>query len=236
MPLAATLATAGVFDAFGGAAKMDALLHGHSYSGHAIGLSAAAAALAIFNDPAANPALCAPAHLRAGGNAAAPAPWSSVSSCVQAAAAIVGGRELHAAEGSEKPSGSSCVETLAAVVGGREARATGGAGGAGVRSSAAGEPSAFADGQGRLEPGSGPGGGTSAAGGGSQAVVGARGLGPRAQGVGCACAQPCGRLVELWDPAATAALSVRPDVTRVVAIGARALLPLMLCMLQGICV
>ena len=60
MPLAATLATAGVFDAFAGAAKTDALLHGHSYSGHAIGLSAAAAALDIYADPAANPALCAP--------------------------------------------------------------------------------------------------------------------------------------------------------------------------------
>ncbi|KAK9827392.1 hypothetical protein WJX81_006165 [Elliptochloris bilobata] len=57
VPLAATLATADVFDAFAGAAKTDALLHGHSYSGHAIGLSAAAAALEIYADPAANPAL-----------------------------------------------------------------------------------------------------------------------------------------------------------------------------------
>lgn len=221
MPLAATLATAGVFDAFGGAAKTDALLHGHSYSGHAIGLSAAAAALAIFDDPAANPALCAPAHLRADRSTTAPTPQQEVSSCVQAAAAVVGGREMDAAEGAEEPRVGSCVEAAAADVGGRELRAAGGAGGAGAGSSAAGEPSsACVDGRGRLEPGSGPGGSTSAAGGGGRAAGGAGGLGLSAQGVGCACEQPCGRLVELWDPAATAALSMRPDVARVVAIGA----------------
>ena len=183
MPLAATLATAGVFDAFGGAAKTDALLHGHSYSGHAIGLSAAAAALAIFDDPAANPALCAPAHLRADRNAALGA-RESVSSCVQAAAAVVGGRELDAAEAAQHSQAGGCVEAVAAVAGGGEAS-------------------------------------TSAARGGRQPVGGAGGLGLGAQGVGCACERPCGRLVELWDPAATAALSMRPDVARVAAIGGR---------------
>ena len=241
MPLAATLATAGVFDAFGGAAKTDALLHGHSYSGHAIGLSAAAAALAIFDDPAANPALCAPSHLRTGGDAA-PASQERVSRCVEAAAAVMGGRELDTAQGAGSPRAGSCVEEVAAVVGDREVDAAGGAGSAGAGDSGAAELSrALMDGPGSLGPSAGaavgrtaakagrapgtsvgslvpssePAGSTSTVGG--STLVG--GLGPSAQG--CACEQPCGRLVELWDPAATATLSMRPDVARVVAVGAR---------------
>ncbi|KAK9815939.1 hypothetical protein WJX72_012312 [[Myrmecia] bisecta] len=70
VPLAATLATKAVFDAFQGASKLDALLHGHSYSGHAIGCSAAVAALQIYSDPTLNPSLCAPAS--AGRNATCP--------------------------------------------------------------------------------------------------------------------------------------------------------------------
>jgi len=36
---------------------MDALLHGHSYSGHPVGASAGVSALSIFANPALNPAL-----------------------------------------------------------------------------------------------------------------------------------------------------------------------------------
>jgi len=50
VPLAATLASEEVFDAFRGAEKTDALLHGHSYSAHAIGCAAACSALDIFSD------------------------------------------------------------------------------------------------------------------------------------------------------------------------------------------
>jgi dethiobiotin synthetase/adenosylmethionine--8-amino-7-oxononanoate aminotransferase len=46
-----------VFEAFAGDSKMDALLHGHSYSGHACGASAGVSALSIFSNPALNPAL-----------------------------------------------------------------------------------------------------------------------------------------------------------------------------------
>ena len=55
VPLAVTLATDAVFDAFRGATKPEALLHGHSYSAHAIGCSAACAALDLYADPARNP-------------------------------------------------------------------------------------------------------------------------------------------------------------------------------------
>ena len=57
VPLAATLATEDVFAAFQGDAKTDALLHGHSYSAHAIGCAAAVHSLALFRDPEANPNL-----------------------------------------------------------------------------------------------------------------------------------------------------------------------------------
>jgi dethiobiotin synthetase/adenosylmethionine--8-amino-7-oxononanoate aminotransferase len=48
-----------VFEAFEGASKTDALLHGHSYCGYPIGCAAAVAALRLYED-AANPALCTP--------------------------------------------------------------------------------------------------------------------------------------------------------------------------------
>jgi len=57
VPLAATLSTEEVFDAFRGSEKTDALLHGHSYSAHAIGCAAACSALDIFADAATNPNL-----------------------------------------------------------------------------------------------------------------------------------------------------------------------------------
>ena len=61
VPLAATLAGEHVFDAFRGAHKTDALLHGHSYSGHAIGCAAAVEALDALGDPARNTNLVAAA-------------------------------------------------------------------------------------------------------------------------------------------------------------------------------
>ncbi len=59
MPLAATLATAEVFEAFKSSSKVDALLHGHSYSGYPIGCAAAVEALRILGSRQ-NPSLCTP--------------------------------------------------------------------------------------------------------------------------------------------------------------------------------
>ncbi|CAK9181202.1 unnamed protein product [Ilex paraguariensis] len=50
VPLAATLATDAVFDAFVGDSKLKALLHGHSYSAHAMGCTAAAKSIKWFKD------------------------------------------------------------------------------------------------------------------------------------------------------------------------------------------
>jgi dethiobiotin synthetase/adenosylmethionine--8-amino-7-oxononanoate aminotransferase len=55
VPLAVTLASEAVFAAFSGATKPQALLHGHSYSAHAIGCAAACAALDAYADPTRNP-------------------------------------------------------------------------------------------------------------------------------------------------------------------------------------
>ena len=60
LPLAVTLAGEAVFDAFAGAGKLDALLHGHSYTAHPVGCAVAAAALDAYADPGANPNLCCP--------------------------------------------------------------------------------------------------------------------------------------------------------------------------------
>ncbi|KAF5183987.1 Adenosylmethionine-8-amino-7-oxononanoate aminotransferase [Thalictrum thalictroides] len=54
IPLAATLATESVFDAFKGDTKHMALLHGHSYSAHAMGCTAATKAIQWFKDPVRN--------------------------------------------------------------------------------------------------------------------------------------------------------------------------------------
>jgi bifunctional dethiobiotin synthetase / adenosylmethionine---8-amino-7-oxononanoate aminotransferase len=48
VPLAVTLATEDVFNAFLGESKRDALLHGHSFTGHAIGCAAAVESLATY--------------------------------------------------------------------------------------------------------------------------------------------------------------------------------------------
>ncbi|GAB4838211.1 Bifunctional dethiobiotin synthetase/7,8-diamino-pelargonic acid aminotransferase, mitochondrial [Ancistrocladus abbreviatus] len=54
IPLSATLATEAVFEAFMGDSKLKALLHGHSYSGHAMGCTAASRAIRWFKDPMRN--------------------------------------------------------------------------------------------------------------------------------------------------------------------------------------
>lgn len=54
LPLSATLATSAVFDAFSGDTKLQALLHGHSYAGNAIGCAVACEAYDIFSSPALN--------------------------------------------------------------------------------------------------------------------------------------------------------------------------------------
>lgn len=60
LPLAATLATRGVFAAFESGDKLRALLHGHSYSAHTLGCAAGAASLELLPDPGLNPNACAP--------------------------------------------------------------------------------------------------------------------------------------------------------------------------------
>ncbi|KAJ1697981.1 hypothetical protein LUZ63_006493 [Rhynchospora breviuscula] len=57
IPLAATLATEDVFQVFRGNSKLRALLHGHSYSAHALGCTAAAKAVQWFKDSRTNPNL-----------------------------------------------------------------------------------------------------------------------------------------------------------------------------------
>ena len=54
LPLSATLATPDIFQVFTGGSKLDALLHGHSYAGNAIGCAVGAEALDILSDPASN--------------------------------------------------------------------------------------------------------------------------------------------------------------------------------------
>ncbi|EKX52140.1 hypothetical protein GUITHDRAFT_161318 [Guillardia theta CCMP2712] len=59
VPLALTVASEDVFQAFTGSEKSEALLHGHSYTAHPIGCSVAIAAFDIFSDPELNPNLSA---------------------------------------------------------------------------------------------------------------------------------------------------------------------------------
>ena len=60
VPLAATLATERVFEAFAEGGKAGALLHGHSYSAHAVGCAAACESLRMLSDPRLNPSVCSP--------------------------------------------------------------------------------------------------------------------------------------------------------------------------------
>ena len=55
LPLSATLASSAIFEAFQDESKLKALLHGHSYTAHAIGCSAAVTALDLYTDPNSNP-------------------------------------------------------------------------------------------------------------------------------------------------------------------------------------
>ncbi|CAM0911561.1 unnamed protein product [Alopecurus aequalis] len=54
VPLAATVTTEAVFEAFESDSKLTALLHGHSYTAHAMGCSAAVKAIQWFRDPSTN--------------------------------------------------------------------------------------------------------------------------------------------------------------------------------------
>lgn len=54
IPLAVTLTKEAIFEVFKGDSKLMALLHGHSYSAHAVGCTAAAKAIKWFKDPQAN--------------------------------------------------------------------------------------------------------------------------------------------------------------------------------------
>ena len=54
LPLSATLATNSCFEAFQHDSKLKALLHGHSYTAHAIGCGAANTALDMYTDPGCN--------------------------------------------------------------------------------------------------------------------------------------------------------------------------------------
>jgi dethiobiotin synthetase/adenosylmethionine--8-amino-7-oxononanoate aminotransferase len=60
VPMALTLASEAVFEAFKGDEKTYALLHGHSYTAHPIGCAAALEALRLYQDPEFNPNLCNP--------------------------------------------------------------------------------------------------------------------------------------------------------------------------------
>ncbi|KAJ1433507.1 Pyridoxal phosphate-dependent transferase, major domain [Sesbania bispinosa] len=55
IPLAATLATDAIFDSFIGDSKLKALLHGHSFTAHAMGCMAAVKSIQWFKDPCSNP-------------------------------------------------------------------------------------------------------------------------------------------------------------------------------------
>ncbi|GLI70360.1 hypothetical protein VaNZ11_015135, partial [Volvox africanus] len=59
-PMAVTLATRQVFEAFAGPSKLFALLHGHSYTAYPIGCAAAVASLELLSNSETNPNLCAP--------------------------------------------------------------------------------------------------------------------------------------------------------------------------------
>lgn len=74
LPLAATLASEAVFASFLGSHKTDALLHGHSFAGSAVGCAAALSALRLLGERGSNPnvgrsgrlrSLWCPARLRA---------------------------------------------------------------------------------------------------------------------------------------------------------------------------
>ncbi|XP_062196440.1 bifunctional dethiobiotin synthetase/7,8-diamino-pelargonic acid aminotransferase, mitochondrial [Phragmites australis] len=54
VPLAATLATEEIFESFKSDSKLTALLHGHSYTAHAMGCSAAVKAIQWYRDPSTN--------------------------------------------------------------------------------------------------------------------------------------------------------------------------------------
>ena len=60
VPMALTLASEEVFQAFGGGSKAEALLHGHSYTAHAVGCSAGLYSLKTLGNPESNRNICTP--------------------------------------------------------------------------------------------------------------------------------------------------------------------------------
>ena len=100
VPLAATLATAATFEAFAAGGKAGALLHGHSYSAHAVGCAAACESLAMLSDPRLNPSVCSPPRPSSARSSSSssprspcPSPSSSSSSrCVSDPECAAGGR------------------------------------------------------------------------------------------------------------------------------------------------
>eukprot|EP00873_Tetraselmis_striata_P013035 jgi/Tetstr1/433299/TSEL_022586.t1 len=85
VPLAATVATEEVFQAFDGPTKVESLLHGHSYTAHPIGCHTATVSLAAYTDPGMNPNFLPAPPAEAAGPSGCPLP-----TCECAAAAHSG--------------------------------------------------------------------------------------------------------------------------------------------------
>lgn len=64
MPLAVTFASEEIFNAFKGDTKLQALLHGHSYTAYPIGCAVAVTALDLLTSPRHNPNLCTPSRTK----------------------------------------------------------------------------------------------------------------------------------------------------------------------------
>jgi dethiobiotin synthetase/adenosylmethionine--8-amino-7-oxononanoate aminotransferase len=64
MPLAVTLASEDIFDAFMGDTKLQALLHGHSYTAYPIGCAAAVTSLDLLTSSDHNTNLCTPSKCK----------------------------------------------------------------------------------------------------------------------------------------------------------------------------
>ena len=111
IPLAATLATTEVFESFAQGGKANALLHGHSYSAHAVGCAAACESLRMLSDPLLNPSVCFSSGSGGGGGGGG-------------FAGPLGSSERESSEGASSPQkecrgggGGTCVSTPACAPG-----------------------------------------------------------------------------------------------------------------------
>ena len=87
---------------------MQALLHGHSYTAHPLGCSAALEALDIFQDPALNPNLCLPPQHKTTSNPASGAALAASGEGVPGGNPAAAQQEQqHAVEGRQHSGGSS---------------------------------------------------------------------------------------------------------------------------------